>query len=290
MTDFILHNEQVIRLIAFFGIFAVMALWEIATPRRERHLSRRQRWTGNLGVVVLNTLLLRLLFPAAALGMAAYTETQGWGLMQSVGLPFWVKVLISFVLLDLVIYLQHVMVHAVPLLWRLHRVHHADPEYDLTTGARFHPIEIILSMLIKITTIAALGPPVVAVILFEVVLNGMAMFNHGNVRIPDGMDRALRWLVVTPDMHRVHHSMVPSETNSNFGFNLSLWDRVMGTYQAQPQLGHREMEIGLRSLQDPRLTTRLAGMLWIPFLEIKDSYSINRRDLGGHKSEGEMEP
>jgi sterol desaturase/sphingolipid hydroxylase (fatty acid hydroxylase superfamily) len=282
MTDFILHNEQAIRLTAFIGIFAVMALWEVAAPRRERHFTRRRRWSGNLGVVVLNTLLLRLLFPAAAVGMAAFTEAEGWGLMQSVGLPFWTKVLISFVLLDLVIYLQHVMVHAVPVLWRLHRVHHADPEYDLTTGARFHPIEIILSMLIKITTIAALGPPVVAVILFEVVLNGMAMFNHGNVRIPERIDRALRWLVVTPDMHRVHHSMESDETNSNFGFNLSLWDRVMGTYQAQPRLGHSGMEIGLRPLQDPQLTTRLAGILWIPFLEIKDSYSINRRHLDGH--------
>ncbi|MEJ2590262.1 MAG: sterol desaturase family protein, partial [Candidatus Thiodiazotropha sp.] len=158
MTEFILHNEKVIRLIAFLGIFAAMALWEVASPRRPRHIPRRQRWTCNLGIVVLNTLLLRLMFPAAAVGMAAFTESQGWGLLHGIALPFWLRVLIAFVLLDLVIYLQHVMVHAVPMLWRLHRVHHADPEYDLTTGARFHPLEIILSMLIKIATIAALGP------------------------------------------------------------------------------------------------------------------------------------
>ena len=290
MTEFILHNEKVIRLIAFLGIFAAMALWEVASPRRPRHITRRQRWTGNLGIVVLNTLLLRLMFPAAAVGMAAFTESQGWGLLHSIALPFWLRVLIAFVLLDLVIYLQHVMVHAVPALWRLHQVHHADPDFDLTTGARFHPLEIILSMLIKFAAIAALGPPVVAVILFEVVLNGMAMFNHGNVRLPAGLDRLLRWLVVTPDMHRVHHSMVPSETNSNFGFNLSIWDRLMGTYQAQPKLGHSGMEIGLRELQDPRLTTRLPGMLTIPFLEIGDRYSINRRGTHGKDNEGEMRP
>lgn len=290
MTDFILHNEKAIRLIAFLAIFTAMALWEVAAPRRERHLSRLRRWSGNLGVVVLNTLLLRVLFPTAAVGMAAYAESMNWGLMHNIALPLWARVLISFVLLDLVIYLQHVMVHAVPMLWRLHRVHHADPEYDLTTGARFHPLEIVLSMLIKITTIAALGPPVAAVILFEVVLNGMAMFNHGNVRIPEPVDRLLRWVVVTPDMHRVHHSMVPSETNSNFGFNLSLWDRLMGTYQAQPKLGHIGMEIGLRELQDPQLTTRLTGILAIPFLEIEDRYSIKRRRTSGNKHEGEMRP
>jgi sterol desaturase/sphingolipid hydroxylase (fatty acid hydroxylase superfamily) len=290
MSVYIQDHETTIRLCAFLGIFAAMALWEIRSPRRERHFSRLQRWSGNLGIVVINTLLLRLLFPTAAVGMAAFTTQQGWGLMNSIDLPVWLEVLASFILLDLVIYLQHVMVHAVPVLWRLHRVHHADPEYDLTTGARFHPIEIILSMLIKITTIAALGPPVVAVILFEVVLNGMAMFNHGNVRLPDGLDRALRWLVVTPDMHRVHHSTEPDETNSNFGFNLSLWDRLMGTYRAEPRLGQTAMQIGIMSLQDPRMTTRLDGMLRIPFLQLKEQYAINQRSWDGKKSEGDSGP
>jgi sterol desaturase/sphingolipid hydroxylase (fatty acid hydroxylase superfamily) len=170
------------------------------------------------------------------------------------------------------------MVHAIPVLWRLHRVHHADPEYDLTTGARFHPIEIILSMLIKMITIAALGPPLVAVVLFEVILNAMAMFNHANIELPQSLDRWLRRLVVTPDMHRVHHSMEPDETNSNFGFNLSLWDRLMGTYRAQPRLGQLDMQIGIASLRDPQLTTRLLGMLRIPFINTQDIYAINQRD------------
>jgi sterol desaturase/sphingolipid hydroxylase (fatty acid hydroxylase superfamily) len=286
MTDFILDHEKSIRLGAFFSIFLIMALWEVYAPRRERLFTRLQRWTSNLGIVILNTLLLRLLFPAAAVGMAAYAATEEWGLLNNVNLPEWANILIAVVLLDLVIYLQHVMVHAVPALWRLHRVHHADPDYDLTTGARFHPIEIILSMLIKLATIAALGPPVVAVIIFEVLLNGMAMFNHGNVKLPQGVDRVLRWLLVTPDMHRVHHSIEAQETNSNFGFNLSIWDRLMGTYCEQPKLGQTGMTIGISTLQDPKLTTRLGGMLMIPFLQFKDIYAINQRSWPDKADEG----
>ncbi|MCU7915864.1 MAG: sterol desaturase family protein [Candidatus Thiodiazotropha sp. (ex Gloverina cf. vestifex)] len=284
MTDFILNNELTIRLSAFFAIFAIMAAWEVYAPRRQRLFSRLQRWTSNLGLVVLNTLVLRLLFPTAAVGMAAYADAQNWGLLHNVEISDWLKILIAVILLDLAIYLQHVMVHAVPALWRLHRVHHADPDYDLTTGVRFHPIEIILSMLIKIATIAALGPPVVAVIIFEVVLNGMAMFNHGNVKLPHRVDQSLRWLVVTPDMHRVHHSIEPDETNSNFGFNLSIWDRLMGTYQEQPRLGQAGMTIGISTLQDPKLTTRLPGMLLTPFLHFKDIYAINQRTWSAKKA------
>ncbi|MCU7845509.1 MAG: sterol desaturase family protein [Candidatus Thiodiazotropha sp. (ex Monitilora ramsayi)] len=287
MTDFILNHEQAIRLSAFFGIFAIMALWEVYAPRRQRLFTRLQRWSSNLGIVVLNTLVLRLLFPTAAVGMAAYADTQEWGLLPNIDIPIWLKILIAVTLLDLIIYLQHVMVHAVPALWRLHRVHHADPDYDLTTGARFHPIEIILSMVIKVATIAALGPPVVAVIIFEVVLNGMAMFNHGNVKLPQRLDSVLRRLVVTPDMHRVHHSIEPEEANSNFGFNLSVWDRLMGTYREQPRLGQTGMTIGISTLQDPKLTTRLGGMLLIPFLQFKDIYAINQRTWGDKKREGD---
>lgn len=277
MTDFILSHELAIRLSAFFGIFAIMASWEVHAPRRKLLASKLYRWLSNLGLVLLNTLLLRLIFPAAAVGMASYAVTHGWGLFNAIHLPVWLAVAVSVVLLDLVIYLQHVMVHAVPALWRLHRVHHADPDYDVTTGARFHPLEIILSMLIKFATIAALGPPVVAVIIFEVALNGMAMFNHGNVGLPAWLDRKLRWLLVTPDMHRVHHSVEVDETNSNFGFNLSIWDRLMGTYRDQPRLGHLDMTIGLDTIKDPRRTTRLPGMLMIPFQGGDDNYSINRR-------------
>ncbi|MBW9269391.1 MAG: sterol desaturase family protein [Candidatus Thiodiazotropha sp. (ex. Lucinisca nassula)] len=284
MTDFILDYELTIRLAAFFSIFAVMAGWEVVQPCRQQRFTRGQRWFANLGITLLNTLLLRLLFPAAAVGFAAFAEVKGWGLLNEIQLPFWLSVIIAVTLMDMVIYLQHVMVHAVPALWRLHRVHHADPDYDLTTGARFHPIEILLSMLIKIATIAALGPPVIAVLIFEVILNGMAMFNHGNVSLPKPLDRLLRWLVVTPDMHRVHHSVIPGETNSNFGFNLSIWDRLMGTYREAPKLGHIEMQIGVNSLQDPQLTTKLSGMLKIPFLKNTqggDDYNVQDRTWPG---------
>ncbi|MCG8015768.1 MAG: sterol desaturase family protein [Candidatus Thiodiazotropha sp. 'RUGA'] len=284
MTDFILDYELTIRLTAFFSIFAVMAGWEALQPCRQQRFTRGQRWFANLGITLLNTLLLRLLFPAAAVGFAAFAELKGWGLLNEIQLPFWLSVIIAVTLMDMVIYLQHVMVHAIPALWRLHRVHHADPDYDLTTGARFHPIEILLSMLIKIATIAALGPPVIAVLIFEVILNGMAMFNHGNVSLPKPLDRLLRWLVVTPDMHRVHHSVIPGETNSNFGFNLSIWDRLMGTYREAPKLGHIEMQIGVNSLQDPLLTTKLSGMLKIPFLKNSqggDDYNVQDRTWPG---------
>ncbi|MEW8321710.1 MAG: sterol desaturase family protein [Candidatus Thiodiazotropha taylori] len=284
MTDFILNYELTIRLAAFFSIFALMAGWEALLPCRQQRFTRGQRWFANLGITLLNTLLLRLLFPAAAVGFAAFAQAKGWGLLNEVQLPFWLSVIIAVTLMDMVIYLQHVMVHAVPALWRLHRVHHADPDYDLTTGARFHPIEILLSMLIKIATIAALGPPVIAVLIFEVILNGMAMFNHGNVSLPKPLDRLLRWLVVTPDMHRVHHSVIPGETNSNFGFNLSIWDRLMGTYREAPKLGHIEMQIGVNSLQDPQLTTKLSGMLKIPFLKNSqggDDYNVQDRTWPG---------
>ncbi len=284
MTDFILDYELIIRLSAFFTIFAVMASWEAIRPCRQLRFTRGQRWFANLAITLLNSLLLRLLFPAAAVGFAAFAEVKGWGLLNEIQLPFWLSAIIAVTLMDMIIYLQHVMVHAVPALWRLHRVHHADPDYDLTTGARFHPIEILLSMLIKIATIAALGPPVVAVLIFEVILNGMAMFNHGNVSLPKTLDRLLRWLLVTPDMHRVHHSVIAGETNSNFGFNLSIWDRLMGTYRVAPKLGHIGMQIGVNSLQDPQLTTTLRGMLRVPFLkntEGGDDYNVQDRSWPG---------
>ncbi|WP_462328834.1 sterol desaturase family protein [Thiohalocapsa halophila] len=277
MDSFIQTYEAPIRLGFFLGVFALMATWEVAAPRRTRLLTRLQRWSSNLGLVVLNTLLLRLLFPAAAVGLALSVNAQGWGLLNALAWPFWAEVLLAVVVLDFAIWVQHVLFHAVPALWRLHRVHHADLDYDLTTGARFHPLEIILSMLIKLAVIAALGPPVVAVILFEVILNAMAMFNHANVSLPPGVDRALRWLVVTPDMHRVHHSIEDDETNSNFGFNLSWWDRGLGTYRAQPRAGHTEMTIGIRQHRDPKRVDRLDGMLVLPFVGQVTDYAINRR-------------
>jgi sterol desaturase/sphingolipid hydroxylase (fatty acid hydroxylase superfamily) len=277
MQDIITAHESAIRLGFFFGVFGLMAVWELAAPRRALRVSRAVRWTSNLGLVVLNTLLLRLLVPATALGMATAAASHGWGLLHQVQVPFWLAVLASVVILDFVIWLQHVMVHAVPLLWRLHRVHHADPDYDLTTGARFHPLEILLSMLIKLAAVALLGPPLVAVVIFEVLLNATAMFNHGNVRLPAGLDRVLRLFVVTPDMHRVHHSVEDDETNSNFGFNLPWWDRLLGTYRDQPRGGHEAMVIGIRDHTDPREVARLPGMLALPFRRHVRDYAINRR-------------
>ncbi|WP_029134790.1 sterol desaturase family protein [Sedimenticola selenatireducens] len=275
--DWILAQEVSIRLGFFFGIFAVVALWEVLAPRRLLMLSRGVRWTSNLGLVVLNSVVLRLLFPAAAVGVAALAEQRGWGLLNLYRLPDLLTVVIAVVALDFVIWLQHVMVHAIPLFWRLHRVHHADLDYDLTTGARFHPLEIILSMLIKFAAILVLGPPVLAVVIFEVLLNATSMFNHGNIRIPERIDRVLRLFVVTPDMHRVHHSVHAPLTNSNFGFNLPWWDRLFGTYVAQPPEGHVAMEIGLADLRDPKQVDRLPGMLMLPFVRQLGEYTINRR-------------
>jgi sterol desaturase/sphingolipid hydroxylase (fatty acid hydroxylase superfamily) len=266
-----------IRLGLFIAIFAAMALWEVLAPRRALTVSKLVRWVNNLGLVALNTLLLRVLFPAAAVGMAALAAERDWGLLNHFDVPFWLALPVAVIAMDLVIWLQHVMVHAVPALWRLHRVHHADLDYDLTTGARFHPIEIILSMLIKFAAIMVLGPPVVAVILFEVILNGMAMFNHGNVRLPLALDQGLRWLVVTPDMHRVHHSVEDDEANSNFGFNLSCWDRLFGTYRDQPRHGQEGMIIGIRGFREPRDVSWLPGLLALPFRGRITGYAINRR-------------
>jgi sterol desaturase/sphingolipid hydroxylase (fatty acid hydroxylase superfamily) len=252
MSGTALPLEPYIRLGAFLGVFALMAVWEFVAPRRARSVSRWVRWPNNIAITAVNTVILRILFPAAAVGLALLGEARGWGLLNALALPQWLKIAAAVAALDLIIYLQHVMFHAVPALWRLHRMHHADLDIDVTTGARFHPVEILLSMLIKLAAVAALGAPALAVLIFEVLLNATSMFNHSNVRMPAALDRALRWLVVTPDMHRVHHSIVPRETNSNFGFNAPWWDRLFGTYRAQPEAGHDGMTIGLAQFREPR--------------------------------------
>ena len=277
LAELVMTHETTIRLGFFLGIFAVMAVWELIAPRRVLTVSKPARWTSNLGIVFLNTVVLRLLFPAAAVGMAVLADTRDWGLFNSFQAPCLLAVLVSVIAMDFVIYLQHVMVHAVPLLWRLHRVHHADLDFDVTTGVRFHPFEIILSMLIKFATIMVIGPPVVAVVIFEVVLNATSMFNHSNIKIPVGLDRVLRLVLVTPDMHRVHHSSEDDETNSNFGFNVPWWDRLFGTYRDQPRGGHEAMTIGIHGFRDPQQVDRLPGMLALPFIGRITGYAINRR-------------
>lgn len=271
----LLEYEPLIRMACFVGILGVMAIWEVSAPRRRREIPRLLRWTGNLGIVVIDTLLLRLAFPVVAVGLAVLAEERGWGLLNVFAVPWVPAFVASVLLLDLAIYLQHVMFHAVPALWRLHRMHHADLEFDVTTGLRFHPVEILLSMGIKLVVVAALGPPAVAVLVFEVLLNGTSMFNHGNVRIPKGVDRVLRWFVVTPDMHRVHHSIHRNETNSNFGFNLPWWDRLLGTYRAQPREGHQGMTIGIEQFRTRR-DLRLDRMLIQPLRGPASGYPINR--------------
>jgi sterol desaturase/sphingolipid hydroxylase (fatty acid hydroxylase superfamily) len=275
VIETILAYEPAIRLSFFLGIFSLMVVWEVAMPRRARALTRRVRWPSNLGIVAFNTVLLRLVVPTTAVGLALLSQEQSWGLFNNLAIPFWLSIGLSVLLLDLAIYLQHVMFHAVPALWRLHRMHHADLDFDVTTGARFHPIEIVLSMGIKLAVIVVLGAPAIAVLIFEVALNATSMFNHGNVRIAPKVDGLLRLLVVTPDMHRVHHSVLPDETNSNFGFNLPWWDRLLGTYRAQPVAGHDGMTIGIEQFRTSR-DQWLDRMLAQPFHGTVGEYPINR--------------
>jgi sterol desaturase/sphingolipid hydroxylase (fatty acid hydroxylase superfamily) len=262
MND-LLDLEAVLRLGSFTGLFALVALWEWRAPRRQSTWTRRRRWPSNLGIALLSTLLLRLVTPAAAIGSALLAAERGWGFFHLVSLHPGVAFVASVLLLDLVIYFQHRVFHRVPLLWRLHRMHHSDPDFDVSTAVRFHPLEILLSMGIKMTAVLLLGAPAAAVLVFELLLNATSVFNHGNLRLPRGVDRWLRWLVVTPDMHRVHHSVRHEETDSNFGFSIPWWDRLFGTYRAQPVDGHEGMRIGLTEFSGER-EIRLADMLMQP--------------------------
>jgi len=264
---------------SFFGVLILMAVWEGLAPRRASTISRIVRWGNNLGLVVFNTVLLRLIFPTAAVGVAIFASEHNWGLLNYVQLPSFAVVVISIVVMDFVIYFQHILMHAIPVLWRLHRVHHADLDYDFTTGVRFHPLEIIVSMLIKFAAILMLGPPVIAVLIFEVILNAMSMFNHGNVKLPAFLDRTLRLLIVTPDMHRIHHSVEEDESNRNFGFNLSLWDRFFGTYRKQPRAGHERMVVGIQNYRGLRDVTSIQGLLLLPFRNKPDELTVDH-----HKS------
>jgi sterol desaturase/sphingolipid hydroxylase (fatty acid hydroxylase superfamily) len=272
----VLTHEAAIRLDAFITVFTVMALWEAVTPCRTRSYSRLRRWPSNLSIVVLNTVFVRVMVPATAVSLALAGERRGWGLLNNLPVPVWIAVAASVVVLDLAIYLQHVMFHAVPALWRVHRMHHADLDFDLTTGARFHPIEIVLSMLIKFGAVVALGAPALGVLVFEILLNATSIFNHGNVRLPVELDRYLRWLLVTPDMHRVHHSIAVNETNSNFGFNVPWWDRLLGTYRDQPAAGHEGMTIGIEQFRETR-ELLIDRMLSQPFRGSAGVYAITWR-------------
>lgn len=261
---FVIDQEIFIRLGVFLGVFAVMAGWEVAAPKRVLRASKRSRWFNNLSVTFLNAGILRLVFPVTAVWVASYAAGKGWGLFNHLGTDVLAAGVLSVLMLDLAIYIQHLAFHLVRPLWRLHMMHHTDLDIDVTTGARFHPVEIVLSMGIKMGVITVIGAPPWSVVAFEVLLNGTSMFNHSNVSMPFGLDRVLRLLVVTPDMHRVHHSVIRRETNSNFGFNLPWWDRLFGTYRAQPREGHSGMTIGLANFRDQR-RLNLGAILLLPF-------------------------
>lgn len=273
-------HEVLIRLGSFAGVLLLMVLWELLAPRRRLVASQPLRWLSNLGLVAINTVFVRLLLPLGIVSIALVAQGRGWGIFNNVNLPDWLAVMASVLLLDFAIYLQHVMFHAVPALWRLHMVHHADLDFDFTTGLRFHTVEILLSLGIKVAVVILLGAPALAVLVFEVVLNATSMFNHGNVRLPAWLDQILRLFLVTPEMHRVHHSTLARETNSNFGFNLPWWDFLLGTYQAQPAAGHEKMTIGLAQFRDEHQVDRLPGMLLLPIVGNEGDYPVNTRGNG----------
>jgi sterol desaturase/sphingolipid hydroxylase (fatty acid hydroxylase superfamily) len=264
MNMFIIDKEVYIRLAFFLAIFASMAVWEVLVPRRALTKPKRIRWFGNLSLTLMNGALVRLVFPVTAVGLALLSVENHWGIFGLLNTPEWIAGAVGIVMLDLTIYTQHVIFHKVPLFWRLHRMHHIDLDIDVTTGARFHPVEILLSMGIKMGVVVILGAPAWSVVAFEVLLNGTSMFNHSNIFMSPRADKTLRLLVVTPDMHRVHHSVITKETDSNFGFNLPWWDRIFGTYRDQPEAGHNGMTIGLANYRDSKWLT-LRWMLASPF-------------------------
>lgn len=277
-SNWISSHEALLRLSFFAGIFTAMALLELVIPRTRRYNasnikpSKLIRWRTNLTLVIFNSVMIRLLFPTAAVGVALWIESVQWGLFNLAPLnsgsdallPYVIMLIISILLLDFIIYWQHRLMHYLPILWRLHKVHHTDPELDVTSGARFHPLEILFSLGIKFLTIMILGISVEAIILFEIILNAASMFNHSNIRLNPRWDKWLRKLIVTPDMHHIHHSILHEEHNKNFGFSLSLWDRVFGTYLAHPQSGHERMPIGLEEYAQPHDSTRFFGLLSLP--------------------------
>jgi len=280
LDAFLLSNDPAIRLGFFLGMFVLMATWELLAPRRVLGVSKPVRWTHNIAVAIINVLLVRVLFPSAAVGVAVFADERGVGLLNMFPVPDLQAFAFALLALDLTMYLMHLMFHAVPALWRVHRVHHADVDFDVTTGARFHPIQIVLSLPVKFAVIFALGLPVLAVLVFEAVFNALSLFNHANVRIPSAVERVLRWFLVTPDMHRVHHSVDATETNSNFSFVLPWWDRLFGTYRAEPEGGHERMTIGVEQFRTER-DFRLDRMLVQPFRDDVGAYPINRRWKAG---------
>ena len=278
MRELLFEYESIIRFGAFLGLFALLALWEITSPKRQLLQLRRFRWFSNLGLIFISSILVRFIFPTAAVGIALLVEKHHWGFLYYLDLPWLHHFFVAFLLMDLSLYFQHVMFHSLPLFWRFHRVHHSDLDCDITTGLRFHPFEILISMLIKFLTIAALGIPVLTIVVFEITLNAASMFTHSNIKIPVKIESMLRWFIVTPDMHRIHHSTNENETNSNFGFFISFWDHLFGTYINQPEAGHINMQIGLNEFREPKWQD-LRWLIYLPFVSKIKSYAINKRSF-----------
>ncbi|MDV6316999.1 sterol desaturase family protein [Idiomarina sp. HP20-50] len=260
-------SETLWRLSVFIGVLLLMVLWELVSPKRKPRYKRRQRWPANLAIVAVDNLLLRIVAPAGLVGVALFASEKSLGLFHAltVNLPFWLTVVISIVLLDIAIYWQHRLFHRVPVLWRMHRVHHADPDFDVTTGLRFHPAEIVLSFFIKGATILVLGAPALAVVLFEIILNACSLFNHGNVELPKPLEKIVRKILITQELHRIHHSVEKEETNSNYGFSVSWWDHLFDSFTDRPKAGSDNIDIGLRDYRDSKITTKLWELLKIPF-------------------------
>lgn len=278
MIEALVQYEAPLRLALFVVAFAALAAWEVFAPRRALLIPRARRWLANIAILILNASLVRIFAPAAAVGIAFFAEQRGIGLLHLAHLPKGLEILFAAIALDLAIYLQHVLFHAVPLFWRLHRVHHADLDFDVTTGTRFHPLEILLSLAFKAAAIFIIGAPAAAVLIFEIVLNLASMFSHSNIRIPKEVDAALRCVIVTPDMHRVHHSIHGDEADRNFGFSLAWWDRIFGTYRAQPRSAHEAMKIGIPDYREQQHCATLTGMLFLPFMRERGRpESRNRR-------------
>jgi sterol desaturase/sphingolipid hydroxylase (fatty acid hydroxylase superfamily) len=266
MIDWMVANEAMVRSACFGFMLLAMMLWETLRPKRERKHSRWLRWSQNISLVFVNSFLIRLILPLATIGVAQYAQDNQIGLFHQLGVAPVITFVLTLVIFDLAIYWQHRLFHKVPFLWALHKVHHVDQDIDVTTGSRFHTLEILLSLLIKFALVLLLGPSVFAVMIFEIVLNATAMFNHANLALPKKWDTIMRWVLVTPDMHRVHHSTIMDESNRNFGFNLSCWDRLFSSYQDQPAKGHLGMSIGVAGYNRVTQNQYLPGMLWLPFV------------------------
>jgi len=282
VKELIFQYESYIRLGSFLGLFILLMAWEVASPKRKLLQLRRFRWFSNIGLIVTSSILIRFIIPTAAVGVALLAEKDNLGFLNYFDLSTTAHFIIAFILMDLAIYFQHVMFHALPMFWRFHRVHHSDLDCDISTGLRFHPFEMIISILFKFVIIISIGAPVIAVVCFEIILNAASMFTHSNIKIPANLEKLVRWIVVTPDMHRIHHSVNENETNSNFGFFISVWDRLFGTYINEPKEGQQNMEIGLHSFRQAKWQN-LRWLIYLPFVSSINDYAINKRTMEKNK-------